>query len=234
MHASTRSLLLVLALSLTGCPAPVKPPPQPAPVPEAADQPTRGSTLYQVVPRDSSVNIFVYRGGTLSRMGHNHVMSSHSLRGRVWVHPELAHSGFELSFPVQELTVDDPEVRRAAGSDFPGEVPAKDKEGTHKNMLRAEVLDAEHYPNVTLRSVKISGSLDAPQVVARITIRNASRDVPVPAALKIQGERLTVRGEFDILQTDFGIKPFSIALGALEVQDRLHIRYSIAADRGGT
>jgi polyisoprenoid-binding protein YceI len=232
MHASTRSALIALcALSLSGCPRPVRPPEPAAPVPAEPTGQTRGSTAYDVVSRDSTVSIFVYRGGTLSRLGHNHVVTSHSLRGRLWINPQLAQSGFELSFPVQELTVDEPEARRAAGPEFSSEVSAADKEGTRKNMLRDAVLDADQYPNVTLRSVKISGSLASAQVVARITLRNTSRDVQVPAAVKVDGQRVVAKGEFDILQTEFGIKPFSIALGALEVQDRLHIRYSIAAER---
>ena len=96
------------------------------------------------------------------------------------------------------------------------------------------MLDADHYPNVTLRSVRISGSAEAPQILARVTIKGASRDVQVRAKVQVQGNRLSAQGEFDILQTEFGIKPFSVGLGALQVQDRLHIRYSIVAERGGT
>jgi hypothetical protein len=238
MHALPRTVRLALfVLILSGCAHAVRSPEPEQPAPAAPREPvaaTRGSTVYQVVTPDSSVNILVYRGGAMSRLGHNHVMTSHSLRGRVWIHPQLAQSGFELSFPVQELTVDEPEARRAAGSDFQPEVPQADKEGTRKNMLRAEVLDAERYPNVTLRSVKISGTIESPKVIARITIRDASRDLPVPAMMKVEGQRVRVSGEFDILQSEFGIKPFTIALGALQVQDRLHVRYSIVAERGAT
>ena len=234
---STTALLALVALEIAGCAQPARRPETAPAAPTASSQPSaapHGATVYQVVPRESSVSILVYRGGAMSKLGHNHVMTSHSLTGRVWIHQQLALSGFELTLPVQELTVDDPEARRAAGSDFPPDVPQSDKDGTRKNMLRAEVLDAEHYPNVTLRSVKIAGALESPQVTARITIRDASRDVQVPAAVKVEDKRVTVRGEFDVLQSEFGIKPFSIALGALQVQDKLHIRYSIVAERGGT
>ena len=98
-------------------------------------------------------------------------MSSKSLTGRVWMQPQFAASGFELSFPVADLIVDDPDARRAAGSDFPPDIPAADKEGTRKNMLREEVLDGESYPRVEVKSAKVGGSLQAPQVTARITIK---------------------------------------------------------------
>ncbi len=128
-----------------------------------------------------------------------------------------------------DLIVDDPEARRAAGTDFPPDVPDADKEGTRKNMLRTEVLDAETYPNVTVKSASIDGSLQAAKITARITIKSASRDVLVPTNIVVNGDRLTASGEFDVQQTDFGMKPFSVALGALEVADRLHVRFNLVA-----
>jgi polyisoprenoid-binding protein YceI len=98
-------------------------------------------------------------------------------------------------------------------------------------MLKPEVLDGEHYAEVKLRSAKVGGTLEAPQVTAHITIKDASRDVEVPVTIAVEGAKLSASGEFDVLQSDFGIKPFSVALGALEVQDRLHIKFKIAAEK---
>jgi len=195
----------------------------------AAD--TRGATVYEVNPRSSQLSILVFRGGKFSRLGHNHVMTSQDVSGRVWVHPEFPRSGFELSFPVAQLVVDDAEARRAAGGDFPPDIPQSDKDGTRKNMLKPEVLDGEHYPQVKLQAAKVGGTLQAPQVTARITIKDATREVEVPVQVAIEGAKLSASGEFDILQTEFGIKPFSVALGALEVQDRLHIKFRIVAEK---
>lgn len=223
--------LICLSLLLAACPRPVHPP-GPAPtVPPTPAADTRGATVYQVDPRSSQLSILVFRGGKLSRLGHNHVMTSQQVTGRVWVHPELSRSGFELSFPVEQLVVDDAQARRAAGSDFPPDIPQSDKDGTKKNMLKPEVLDGEHYPNVKLQAAKIAGTLEAPQVTARITIKDATREVQVPVKLAIEGAKLSASGEFDILQTEFGIKPFSVALGALEVQDKLHIKFQIVASK---
>jgi polyisoprenoid-binding protein YceI len=199
------------------------------PAPTAPD--TRGATVYTVSPQSSQLSIYVYRGGKFSRLGHNHVMTSQQLAGRVWVHPDFARSGFELSFPVAQLVVDDAEARRAAGGDFPPDIPQSDKDGTRKNMLKPEVLDSEHYPQVKVRSAHVGGTMEAPQVTASITIKDQSRDVEVPVQIGVEGSKLTASGEFDILQTQFGIKPFSVALGALEVQDRLHLKFRIVAEK---
>lgn len=227
--------LICLSLLLAACPRPVRPPPPTPTVPPTPSAPaaadTRGAAVYEISSQNSQVSILVFRGGKFSRLGHNHVMTSQQVSGRAWVHPEFARSGFELSFPVAQLVVDDPEARRAAGSDFPPDIPQSDKDGTRKNMLKAEVLDGEHYPEVKLRSAQVAGTIEAPQVTAQITIKDASRDVQVPVKLAIEGAKLSASGEFDILQTEFGIKPFSVALGALEVQDKLHIQFKIVAEK---
>jgi polyisoprenoid-binding protein YceI len=223
--------LICLSLMLAACPRPVRPPPPAPTVPPTPAVDTRGATVYEVSPQSSQLTILVFRGGKFSRLGHNHALTSQDVHGRVWVHPEFARSGFEVSFPVAKLVVDDPEARRAAGSDFPVDIPQSDKDGTRKNMLKPEVLDGERYPEVKLQSVKVSGTPQAPQVTARITIKDVSRDVGVPVKLAVEGRKLRASGEFDILQTEFGIKPFSVALGALEVQDRLHIKFAIVAEQ---
>ena len=223
--------LVLLSLLLAACPRPVRPP-APAPtVPPTPAADTRGATVYQVDPASSQLAIYVYRGGKLSRLGHNHVMTSQDVSGRVWVHPEFSRSGFELSFPVAKLVIDDAEARRAAGSDFPPDIPQSDKDGTRKNMLKPEVLDGDNYSEVKLRAAKVGGTIEAPQLTAHITIKDASHDVDVPVKIAAEGAKLRASGEFDILQTDFGIKPFSVALGALEVQDRLHIKFTVIAEK---
>lgn len=228
-----RRICFVLALSVlaASCARPTRPETTPPgiPAPEAID--TRGATVYRIDAADSTVHILVYRGGTLARLGHNHVVTSKSLAGRVWVHPELSRSGFELSLPVQSLIVDDDGARQAAGDDFPPGVPRKDIEGTRNNMLGEQVLDAEHHPTITVRSKQIEGSRSAPLVTASITIKGIARDVHLPATLVIDGARLRAQGELEILQSDFGMKPFSVALGMLAVQDRLRIKFDLVAER---
>lgn len=232
MQASLRLISLAgLAVLLSACPRPVRPPEAPSGVPPQAPADTRGAQLYDVNPGASEVDILVFRGGTLGRLGHNHVVTAKRLHGRVWIHPEFTRSGFELAFAVDDFVVDDPEARRAAGSEFPPDVPESDKEGTRRNMLKPEVLDAQRYPEVKVNSVRVSGTRAAPQITAQITIKSATRQVQVPAQVALAAGRLNATGEFEILQSDFGIEPFTAALGALAVQDRLRIRFRIVAER---
>ncbi len=222
--------LLGLICLLTACPTAMRTPAsEKSPLPPVPTADLRGATIYEVDPRASNLHILVYRGGALARLGHNHVMTAQRLSGSVWIQSTLAKSGFRFSFPVAAVSVDDPAARHAAGVDFPPEIPPADRDGTRRNMLRPEVLDAENHPTITLESVRIAGTLQAPELTARITIKQVSRDVPIAAAVKIEGATLAANGEFEIRQSDFGIEPFSMALGALQVQDRLKVRFRIVA-----
>jgi polyisoprenoid-binding protein YceI len=223
-------LLLTTALAAGGCansPAPIS-----APATQAAMRTdTTGAVVYDVDAQNSKVNILVYRGGTLARLGHNHVMTARQLAGKVWIHPQFEKSGFDISFQVRDLVVDDAQERRAAGSDFPPEIAQADREATRANMLKPEVLDAENFPEVRLQATNVQGSLASPQITVGIAIKDVRREMSVPVKISMAGQQLRAQGEFDVLQSEFGIKPFSVGLGALQVQDRLHIRFSIVAVR---
>ena len=224
--------VLLLGAALAGCPAGVRPPSPPTPTPTPAPAPeVKGATLFTVDSAASDVNILVYRGGPMARLGHNHVMTARSVTGQVVLHPAAEQSSFELSFPVAELIVDDAAARQAAGADFPDEIPQKDRDGTRRNMLKPEVLDGEHFDRVLLKSVRVIGPLQSARIVTRITIKDVSRDIEVPVSIATTPAGVTASGQFAIRQTDFGIEPFSIGMGALVVVDQIQVRFKIVAQR---
>ena len=97
--------------------------------------------------------------------------------------------------------------------------------------LRPEVLDGNSYPVIVLESAAVSGSREQPTLLMRVSIKGVARDVTVPATGREQDDRLVAEGKFDILQSDSGMVPFSVAMGALQVQDRLRVRFSITCRR---
>src|SRR5687767_7286353 len=101
----------------------------------AADASPPGATEYVVDTASSEVNIQVYSHGLLARLGHNHVMTSRSVQGRVSVGSASPHVAFDLSFPAGELIVDDQQERIAAGSEFPLNLTPADRAAARKNML---------------------------------------------------------------------------------------------------
>jgi polyisoprenoid-binding protein YceI len=245
MRVSRRwKLLLAGALSLAalgGCPLPphVAAPPPAAALPQAL-APHQG-TPYDIVADASLLTILVYRGGALASAGHNHVIASHALRGTIYVPRDVPASSFEVHFDVATLTVDEAELRaQLANPDFPAEVPESAKQGTRRNMLGEALLDAAHNPEIELRAVRVerpaaAGAADADTVLAHVqsTVRGEVRTFVVPLRYRLGNGEVTVTGEFPLRQSDLGLTPFSALLGALQVQDEMHVRVRIVARAGG-
>jgi hypothetical protein len=231
LRAALRTILpAALALALAGCPAPPTRPAaggEPASTPATAAQ-TPGK-LYRIVPEASEVRILVYRSGSLARLGHNHVITSHNLIGSVTLPENATDAHFEIMMPVVPLAVDEPEERAEEGADFSAPVSDAARAGTHKNMMRPEVLDGDLFPAVAVRSTAIARAGDDYEVSFQVDLKGATHALKAPVHLALEGEFLTATGEFTFKQTDLGMTPFTAALGALAVQDELHVKFRIRA-----
>jgi len=220
---------------LAGCATrraePVPGPPAKAPAAAAAAGAAipAGAKAFDIDPRRSIVTIRVYRSGPMAKLGHNHVLTSAEEEGVAWRGPTPADSGFELKIPVGSLVVDDPAARAAAGTEFEGTVPESAREGTQKNLLRAEVLDAAQFPDVTVRAGGLGGTWQDPVALADVTLKGVTRRIEVPFDLADAGGTLTARGTFRLRQTEFGMGPFSVAGGAIQVADEVVLGFEIVA-----
>jgi polyisoprenoid-binding protein YceI len=233
-RAWTEFRLLVCVSLLAGCSAQRAQSPPTAPSAADAARPLQipaGAAVYAIDAGHSVVTLRVYRAGPLARLGHNHVVTSTAEAGYAWTTGEPAGSGFDVRVPVEALVVDDPAARIAAGPDFPGEVPDDAREGTRRNMLRPEVLDAERYPEIVVAAASLGGSWDSPVVTARVTLRDQTRPITVPLSVDRAANELVARGSFRILQSDFAITPFSVGGGAIQVADGVDVAFEIRAVR---
>lgn len=179
-----------------------------------------GQAVYRIDEAASIVTIEVRRAGSLARLGHDHVVASHDVRG--YVLPAARRA--DLYVPLEELAVDEPKLR--AEAHFDTTPTAADIAGTRRNML-GRVLDAETYP---FAEIRMRGATDD-AVDADISLHGRSRIVHVPIRLSIESDRLDVMGEFTLHQTAFGIAPLSVLGGAVQVQDELRLRFTLHARR---
>jgi hypothetical protein len=177
----------------------------------------------------SLLTIRVYKGGPLSRAGHNHVIASHSLTGVAHVPDEPTHASFDVHLLVAELVVDEDELRAQEGPDFPPGVPEDAKTGTKRNMLGPSLLDADRYPDLALQSEALQRGPDGLQAQVRVIVRDRASAVIVPLKYEIRGSELRVAGELALKQTDLGLTPFSLFGGALRVEDEIKVRFNIVA-----
>lgn len=231
-----RAALALLMLLVAGCAQPSREPASP-PAADAMQAAVlrsdyeraaaQGDAVFHVDAAQSLVAITVRRGGSLGRLGHDHVVASHAVQG--WIAPEAGRA--DLFVPLAALTVDEPALRADAGLDT--QPSASDIEGTRSNM-QDKVLGTQQFPYALIRVASVEK--DAPPGVrldVAITLRGVTRSFEVPALVETSGpDAMAVSGAFEFDQSAFGIVPFSILGGAVQVQDRLSLRFRVLARRG--
>ncbi|MCB1724199.1 MAG: YceI family protein [Chromatiaceae bacterium] len=199
------------------------------PAPDWIDRPGRDWVLDRA---GSYVRIRVYRGGRLARLGHNHVLQTGDLDGRVRMLDEGAGVA-ALRFRADALIVDDPAVRAAAGDDFASVPDAAAVAGTRSNLLGADVLDAVRWPQVTLVARVDALQQGHGEAMLHLSLRGSGRRYRLPVTVVRQGGRVTVSGVWQVSQQQLGITPFAVLGGALQVRDRLDVDFRVAADERG-
>jgi len=228
------------AILLSACGAP---PPRPstneAATPVLPAQPPAGTSTYPIDAARSELEIHVYRTGPMARLGHNHVILHRSLGGWVHVGADPSADSLVLRIPVADFIVDDASAREAAGADFAESVAEDARIGTRRNMLSAAVLDADRFPTITLTSIAVrpaGGAADSPRklparLIATMAVELAGHrsTVEAPFELEAGDGGLAASGTVDLRQSSMGITPFSVLLGALQVQDELAVDFRLIA-----
>ncbi|MEA3151084.1 MAG: hypothetical protein QOD56_2023, partial [Gammaproteobacteria bacterium] len=138
-------------------------------------------------------------------------------------------ASLSLSLPVADFVIDDAQARSEEGPDFSEAVPQDARSGTRHNMLSAALLDGDKFPTITLSSVAVTrteGALGA-TLVARIAGHEST--LVVPFALEVSKDRVSAAGTVTLRQTALGLVPYSVMLGALQVQDEFTVKFKLLA-----
>lgn len=219
-----------LSLLLAACaPTPaVAPEARPQAPPEFPDADYRqlaaqGQPVFRVEPSRSLVTLVARRAGSLSRIGHDHVIAARDLRG--YVAPDVGRA--DVYVELDQLTVDEPELRAQAKLDT--HPTPEDIAGTRRNMLGA--FDAARYPFAQVRIRGAAAETGDALLDAAVSVHGATRTYAVPVQIVRSGDEFAATGALTLRQTDFGITPLAVLGGALQVQDAVEVRFSIRARR---
>jgi polyisoprenoid-binding protein YceI len=234
------AVALLAAALLVGCARPVEraggtsaavPAGETGPRPGAPAPAPPDAARYRIDPERSLLTIRVWRGGALAAAGHNHVIASRHLQGRVDRAQPLEKSSVSLRVPVALLTIDEPALRALAGADFAADVPDSARDGTRRNLLGAALLDGERFPGIVLESIQVVPAPAGARITMRATVRATASTFEVPVTFESQGADLVASGEIELKQSQLGLIPFSVMLGALQVLDTMQLQFRIVASR---
>jgi polyisoprenoid-binding protein YceI len=156
----------------------------------------------------STMTIHVYRTGVFSFAGDDHEIQAPIAAGNI----DEGTQQVELSVNTNKLKVLDPKL----SADKRSQVQSK--------MLSAEVLDPERYPEIRFRSTRVQQKgPDALAVTGNLTLHGETRQVTV----NVTGKEAHYRGKAMLKQTDFGMKPVTVAGGTVKVKDEVEIEFDI-------
>lgn len=191
-------------------------------------QSAAGARTYVVDAAASDITVRLYRSGLFSALGHDHVIVARDFSGSVVFDPaDPATAKAELTLPVTAMEVDLPEARKAAGLE--GTLSEDDRDSVRETMLGPEQLDAARYSEIRAVTERVEGALPELTLTVRLRIKGSEKAVPLPLTVALEGGTLTADGAVELLQSEFGITPFSTALGTVAVRDRLRVTLRLVA-----
>ncbi len=129
------------------------------------------------------------------------------------------------------LEFDAAAIRITGKGEPPGDVPK-----VQQVMLSEQVLDAARYPKITLESTSVAvasgrsagATMFDLTMTGKLSLHGVTKPFNAPVRVVLDGATLTATGKFSIKQTDFGIKPISVA-GVVNVKDALNLTFTIVA-----
>jgi polyisoprenoid-binding protein YceI len=162
-------------------------------------------------------------------LGHQHAVLGKLKEGRIELGAQK--DAGRLVFDMRSFVADTPEGRRYLG--LAGGIDASTRKQVTETMLGKEILDAKRYPtavfDIQSASPLAEGSQGSGKYLLRgkFTLHGATRplEISVEAAPEVDG--MHVQGQFSFQQSQYGIKPFTKALGAVGVADRLTVHGEI-------
>jgi polyisoprenoid-binding protein YceI len=170
-----------------------------------------GSEPRTIDSAHSSLKVRVSKSGFFSAFAHNHEIEAPIESGEV---TESGSPSVKLRVDARKMSVLDPEAS------------AETRAQIQKAMLGPQVLDTEHFPEIHFQSTEVEAKgTDHWLVHGTLDLRGQSHAVMVDVNLKDDG---VYRGTASLKQTEFGIKPVTVAGGTVKVKDEVKVEFAIA------
>lgn len=168
--------------------------------------------------------IFVLVGKT--GLGHEHGVTGRLRAAQISL-GQNQNAG-QLVFDMTTFDADSPQARQYVG--LKGETSEGTRKQVNANMLGKDVLNVAKFPTATftIESAQplapAAGSSAARyELAGAFTLHDVTKPIKLVCEATPEKDGLRLRTAFSLLQTEYGIKPYSAALGAVGVANELKI-----------
>jgi polyisoprenoid-binding protein YceI len=169
---------------------------------------------YNLGPSDGTVKVMTGRQGMASKVGHDLTLEASNWKATLTVDGDPARSEVTATIEPRSL-----EVTAATGGAKP--VSDKDKKDIKKNI--SELLGNG---SITFTSTSVEVKSDTSlKVPGELSIAGQSQPVTLDLTATPDGR---LSGSLTLVQSQFGIKPYSAMMGALKVKDEVEVNLDVA------
>ncbi len=187
-----------------------------------ADTVEKRRTAGEVLVDRSFIVVHVRKKG----FGHDHAIMGRIKEGAI--HLGTANNSGSIVFDMNSFKADTEQARRYVGLE--GVTDDSTQRQVTANMLGKDVLDVKHFSQATFtiesaQAVAQKSPRDLPmvQLDGKFTLHGVTQPLQLLAESEAKDNAIHLVGQFSILQTTYGIKPFKKAFGAVGVADQLTI-----------
>ncbi len=154
--------------------------------------------------------------GRAAKMGHRLTIAM-----RNW-HATVRWDGGEPVGVDLTVEVDSLEVLRGEGG-------LKALSGPEKKLARSNalgVLDPDRFPQIRFQSSGIEKTGDGYRISGSLRIHGTDRDYEVDLRVEDRGDVWRLSSESEVRHSDFGLKPYSMLLGSMKVEDAVTVSFA--------
>src|SRR5271156_6204085 len=158
---------------------------------------------YVIDGRSSRFTVRATATGLLAAMGHNPNINIRDFSGEMNFDPDKLEAGsFQLVIKTSSLGVQD-------------DISDKDRREIER-LMNQEVLETAKFPEIVYDAPSISVTrmtdmLYSATLDGELTMHGVTRSQPITARVAMLGSMLRASGEFTLDQSDYNIKPVSVA-----------------------
>jgi polyisoprenoid-binding protein YceI len=176
---------------------------------------------YRLGPESGRLLVKTTRTGLGAKAGHDLTIEVTRWHGRATIDAATPTN----SSVTVEVEVDSLEVREGTG----GVKPLTDADRAEIKKTLGEVLHTAQHPTITFRSRQAEGSAESFTLDGELTIMGVTRPVMVQG--RVTDDRVV--GGTTVVQSRWGIRPYSAFFGALKLSDEVKIDFDIAVTAHG-
>jgi len=184
---------------------------------------------YVIRADQSELVVLVFKTGFASTLAHDHVVRATRVAGSISGDPtNPATAVVRVTVAAETLAADEPDMRKKHG--LAGALGDADRREIQSTMLGETQLHVAAYPDIRFHSVSVEPRAPASFLVTGdFTLRGTTRRLSVPVTVQLAGGTLRATGAVEFNQSDFGITPVSLVLGAVRNQDRVRVVFDLVA-----